>query len=118
MNRLVNALAIGLLTLSAEAHTPLASSVPAEGSSVPTPVDSLVLEFGDPVRLTALSLADAAGTAKEVGGLPATIAAKFTIAVRDELTPGDYVATWRAVGADAHVISGAIHFKVAAPSSR
>ena len=118
MNRFVSALAIGLLMLSAEAHTPLASSVPAEGSSVPPPVEALVLEFGDPVRLTALSLADSAGTARELEGLSAAIAAKFTIAVRDELPPGDYVATWRAVGADTHVISGAIHFKVAAPGSR
>ena len=118
MNRFLSALVIGCLTLSAEAHTPLASSVPAEGSSVAPPVEALVLEFGDAVRLTALSLADTAGTAKDLADVPATIAAKFTIAVRDELPPGDYVATWRAVGADTHVISGQIHFKVAAPSSR
>jgi methionine-rich copper-binding protein CopC len=117
MSRLLTALTVGLLTLSAEAHTPLASSAPAEGASVPTPVEALVLEFGDPVRLTALSLADTGGTAKTLGEIPSAIAAKFTIAVRQELPPGDYVATWRAVGADTHVISGAIHFKVAAPSA-
>jgi methionine-rich copper-binding protein CopC len=118
MNRLVGALAFALLTLSAAAHTPLKSSVPAEGSAVPPPVAAVILEFGAAVRLTALSLADAAGTPKDLEDLPSTIAAKFTIAVRDDLPPGDYVATWRAVGADTHVISGQIHFKVAAPSPR
>lgn len=118
MNRLVGALAFALLTLSAGAHTPLKSSVPAEGASVPPPIAALTLEFADAVRLTALALADSAGTAKGLDELPTTIEAKFTIAVRDDLAPGDYVATWRAVGADTHVISGEIHFKVAVPSSR
>jgi methionine-rich copper-binding protein CopC len=118
MNRLVGALAFALLTLSAGAHTPLKSSVPAAGSSVQPPVAALTLEFGDAVRLTALALADSAGTAKRLDELPTKIDAKFTIAVRDDLPPGDYIATWRAVGADTHVISGEIRFKVAAPSSR
>jgi methionine-rich copper-binding protein CopC len=117
MNRLVGALA-ALFTLSAGAHTPLKASIPAEGASVPPPVVTLTLEFGDTVRLTALSLADGAGTAKGLDKPPTTVESKFTIAVRDDLPPGDYVATWRAVGADTHVISGEIHFKVAAPSSR
>ena len=118
MSRLLTALMVGLLTLSAEAHTPLASSIPAEGSSMPPPVEALVLEFGDAVRLTALSLADAAGTAKRLDDVPSAIAAKFTIAVREKLPPGDYVATWRAIGADTPVFSGANHIKVAAPTTQ
>lgn len=116
MRPLLYALA-GLLALAAAAHTPLSSSVPAEGASVPPPVEALVLEFGAAVRLTALTLADSRGASKTLDGVPKAIAAKFTVAVREELAPGDYVATWRAVGADTHVISGEIHFKIAAPSS-
>jgi methionine-rich copper-binding protein CopC len=118
MNRLVGALAFALLTQTAGAHTPLKSSIPAEGSAVPAPVGALTLEFGDAVRLTALSLAESGGATKRLDALPTAISPKFTIAVRDDLVPGDYVATWRAVGADTHVISGEIHFKVAAPSPR
>jgi len=112
------AVAFGALASSAYAHTPLAASTPAAGSTVAAPVKELVLEFGGEVRLTAVALADSTGSKKAVGEIPTAVAAKFTLPVRDELAPGDYVATWRAVGADTHVISGEIHFKVAAPTPR
>jgi methionine-rich copper-binding protein CopC len=117
MKSIVFALAAAFIALSVEAHTPLTSSIPAEGSSVRPPLDALVLEFGSAVRLTAITLADSAGAGKKLDPIPTAIAAKFTIAVRDELSPGRYVATWRAVGADTHVISGEIHFEIATPSS-
>ena len=103
--------------LSAYAHTPLAKSSPADGGSVAAPLDALVLEFGADVRLTALSLVDSAGAKKTLDAVPTAIAAKFTVAVREPLAPGDYVATWRAVGGDTHIISGAIRFTVAAAHS-
>jgi len=106
------ALAVVSLALPAYAHTPLASSVPAAGSMVPPPVKEIVLEFGGDVRLTALALTDAAGAKKAVAELPTAIQKKFAVAIRDELGPGAYVATWRAVGADTHVISGEIKFSV------
>jgi hypothetical protein len=105
------------LAPAAHAHTPLVSSTPADKASVPGPVREIALEFGGDVRLTAVVLADSAGAKKAVGDIPTTVAAKLTVAVRDELAPGDYVATWRAVGADTHVISGEIHFSVTAPHS-
>jgi methionine-rich copper-binding protein CopC len=102
---------------AAHAHTPLASSTPADNTSVAAPVKEIALQFGAEVRLTAVALADAAGMKKTVGDIPSTLAAKFAIAIRDELAAGDYVATWRAVGADTHVVSGEIHFTVTAPHS-
>jgi methionine-rich copper-binding protein CopC len=111
------ALALVGLALPAYAHTPLTSSAPAAGSTVAAPVKELVLEFGGDVRLTVLALADAAGAKKALADLPTAIQKKFAVAVRDELAPGDYVATWRAVGADTHVVSGEIKFTVAAAHS-
>jgi copper resistance protein C len=105
------------LTAAAYAHTPLASSTPADKASVAAPVKEIALRFGAEVRLTAVVLADAGGAKKAVGDIPGGIAAAFAVAVREELAPGDYVATWRAVGADTHVISGEIHFTVSAPHS-
>src|SRR5947199_123732 len=49
------ALALAGLALPAHAHTPLASSVPAAGSTVAPPVKEIVLVFGGDVRLTALA---------------------------------------------------------------
>jgi len=111
------ALALVTLALPAYAHTPLTSSVPAAGSTVPAPVKEIVLDFGGDVRLTALALTDAAGAMKALAELPTAIQKKFAIAIRDQLAPGDYVATWRAVGADTHVVSGEIKFSVAAAHS-
>jgi hypothetical protein len=111
--RLAAAAVAGFGLCSAYAHTPLSSSSPAEATTVAAPVKEIALEFGGPVRLTALALTDAAGHEKALAELPTEIVAKFAIAVRDELGPGAYVATWRAVGADTHVVSGEIHFTVA-----
>jgi methionine-rich copper-binding protein CopC len=100
-----------------DAHTKLASSAPAEGASAPAPVKEIVLEFAGDVRLTVVTLAGAAGEKKAIDDVPTALAAKFSLAVRDELAPGSYVVTWRAVGADTHVVSGEIHFSVAAAHS-
>jgi len=109
------AMLAGTLALPvANAHTPLADSVPANGAEVPPPVTELVLEFRDDVRLTAVTLADSGGAKKTLAAIPTTVAPKFNIAVRDELAPGDYVVTWRAVGGDTHIVSGELRFKVTA----
>jgi methionine-rich copper-binding protein CopC len=116
---MVALLAAGALAVAtgAAAHTPLKASAPAEGASVAAPVKEIVLEFGGDVRLTAVALNDAAGAKKAVADVPTTLAAKFSLPVRDELAPGAYTVTWRAVGADTHVVSGEIHFTVAAAHS-
>jgi len=111
------ALAVAGLALPVYAHTPLTASQPAAGGTVSSPVKEIVLEFGGDVRLTALALADAKGKPRKVADVPTEIAKKFTLAIREELSPGDYVATWRAVGADTHVVSGEIKFTVAAAHS-
>jgi len=105
------------LALPVYAHTPLTSSQPAAGSTAAAPLKEIVLEFGGDVRLTALALADAGGKQKKVADVPTAIAKKFTLAVLEELAPGDYVVTWRAVGADTHVVTGEIKFSVAATHS-
>jgi methionine-rich copper-binding protein CopC len=52
-----------------------------------------------------------------VAELPTAVAARFAVAVREELAPGDYVIAWRAVGGDTHIVSGEVHFKVTAAHS-
>lgn len=111
------ALALVGFALPVYAHTPLTSSAPAAGSTVAAPVKEIVLEFGGDVRLTALALADAAGAQKALAELPTAIQKKFAVAIRGDLAPGAYVATWRAVGADTHVVSGEIKFTVATAHS-
>src|SRR5262245_50137 len=113
MKRLLG-LALGLLfAVAASAHTPLAESSPAADSSVPAP-KAIVLKFGGDVRLTVVSLTDAAGVAKHVDAAPEIVGAQFRIAVHEPLAPGAYKVVWRAVGGDTHIVSGEFGFTVVA----
>jgi methionine-rich copper-binding protein CopC len=106
-------LAVGLLLAhGACAHTGLAGSEPSAGATVAAPVAEIVLAFTEDVRLTAVGLADAGGAEKALGPLPKDIAVRFVISVEEPLAAGDYTITWRAVGADTHVVSGEIGFSV------
>jgi len=103
-----------LLAVNALAHTELTASVPAAHASVRELVTEIVLEFAGDVRLTAVTLTDASGAEKMLGALPRDAAERFVIAVVEPLPPGEYVITWRAVGADTHVVSGEIPFTASA----
>jgi methionine-rich copper-binding protein CopC len=109
-----NFLAIVLLAAAsvASAHTALVSSTPKPKATVPAPKE-ITLLFADDVRLTALVLMDEKGANKKLEVLPTAVAKKFTLAVEDPLSPGAYTVTWRAVGADTHVVSGDFRFTVA-----
>lgn len=108
----ISAAFLALAATAVWAHTELTGSMPAEKATVNAPVKEIMLKFEEPVRLTALSLADSSGAKKALAAVPKEDAAQFEIAVRDELAPGAYVATWRAVGDDTHVVTGQIHFTV------
>lgn len=113
MTRCLTLLTFLLLASHALAHTKLAGSVPAAGATLAGPIREITLEFADAVRLTAVTLTDAGGDEKVLGTVPAEIAAKFVIAVSEPLASGAYVITWRAVGADTHVVTGEIPFSLA-----
>ena len=103
-----------LVASQAFGHTKLAGSTPAADATVAHPPESLVLEFQEPVRLTVVTLADAAGATKSLSPVPAETAARFVLEVREALAAGSYLVTWRAVGADTHVVSGEIAYRVGA----
>src|SRR5688500_15049281 len=87
MKRLL-AVAVGFtLAIAAYAHTALTESSPAAGTSVPAP-KAIDLTFGGDVRLTAVSLTDAAGAAKHLDAVPAATGSTFSIVVHEPLAPG------------------------------
>ena len=116
MTRLFVAAAALLLTLTSHAHTALKASKPAADASVAAPT-AIELTFAGDVRLTAVSLADAAGAHKHLDAVPAEIASEFKVAVHEPLVPGEYLVVWRAVGADTHIVSGEFKFTVTAAHS-
>jgi methionine-rich copper-binding protein CopC len=113
MTRLL-AVVLGLtLAITAQAHTALTESAPAADASVPAP-KAIYLTFGGDVRLTAVSLTDAAGAAKHLDAVPTATGSKFGIVVHEPLAPGAYKVVWRAVGGDTHIVSGEFGFTVVA----
>jgi methionine-rich copper-binding protein CopC len=108
------ALLATLATGTAVAHTKLASSVPAAEAVLERAPTEIVLEFREPVQLTAVTLTNGAPVERALDALPTERASRFTIGVRAQLAAGRYVLAWRAVGADTHLVSGDIPFTIAA----
>ena len=95
------------------AHAKLVKSDPAEGSTVKAAPTQFVLTFGEPAKLTTLTLQKGAEPAKKIGPLPTDSSAEISIPA-PKLEPGKYVLAWRVVGADGHVLPGKVTFIVGA----
>ena len=108
--------AIALIGLSAQAHTVLSSSVPADNARELVIPKAITLSFSTKVRLIGLSLEDAAGTLIDLGPIPTATQQGFVIPA-PALRPGSYLVAWRAIGADSHLVSGEFRFEVAEPLS-
>ena len=118
--RRVFLLLMGLLALApsgASAHPDLATSRPAAGTTVPSPLSELVLLFTERIELryTTLVLITASGdTIRGAVALDGTDdrSARFTLG--EPLAPGAYRVLWRTAGADGHVVGGEYGFTVGA----
>jgi methionine-rich copper-binding protein CopC len=97
---------------TAIAHAHLVTSVPADDSTLTTAPRTLVLEFSEAASLTVLALAGPGGAQQKLAPLPPDPEKRVSVAL-PPLTPGDYVVTWRALGADGHVTAGKIRFHLA-----
>jgi methionine-rich copper-binding protein CopC len=95
------------------AHAILVKADPANGSTVKAAPTKFVLTFGEPAKLTALSLQKGAEPAKKIGPLPTDISAEFSIPA-PKMEPGKYTLSWRVVGDDGHVLPGKVTFTVGA----
>jgi methionine-rich copper-binding protein CopC len=100
---------------TAQAHAHLTASVPVEGSTVQAP-EHIVLTFSETASITAMTLQQEGEEAHKVASVPTVAAAQVTIPL-PKLAPGTYTLRWRVLGKDGHVVSGALHFSVAAPST-
>ena len=115
MRRSISLLAtlLAIVAVPAFAHTALTAAMPADASVTSTSPDKLVLEFNGDVKLLSVSLVSAADDSIEIGPIPGETQAAFSIPVLADLAAGDYVVSWRAVGADTHPVSGEIRFTIA-----
>jgi methionine-rich copper-binding protein CopC len=111
--RIACALLLVGTTAFAFAHAKLLKSDPVEGSTVKAAPTRFVLTFGEPAKLTRLTLQKGAEPARKIGPLPTDAAAEISVPA-PKLEPGKYVLAWRAVGNDSHVVPGKLTFTVGA----
>lgn len=103
-------LSLGVLASVAFAHARLTGSVPAEGATVAAPTQ-ILLTFSEAAVITTASIQRTGGSSQKLTDLPTVAAARVTLAL-PKLPAGNYTLTWRVIGDDGHVMTGALHFAV------
>ena len=117
-----------ILPMTANAHSPLASSSPQNGETLNAPPTQIIMVFKLPAKLIKVNLTKLADKQEKrlLGGLfgggdgeLVTLGTSFlmNIGVRQmiplpSLAIGDYSLDWRAMGEDGHVIKGGLTFKI------
>ena len=101
---------VGLSAVQTHAHTYLSESTPADEAVVAVAPQEIVLGFSEAVTLTAVSIREGGG-AEQPLEFPRETDERFAVSVSD-LSPGEYIVSWRAVGADTHIVSGEFRFTV------
>ena len=102
---------VGLSAFQVQAHTYLSESIPADEAVVTVVPKEIVLGFSAAVRLTAVSIREDGGSEQALEPLPGETDTRFVVGISD-LSPGDYVVSWRAVGADTHIVKGEFRFTI------
>src|SRR5688500_11220120 len=117
---LAAALACALLPAPAAAHTRVERSSPADGDTAHGAVRELRLRFTRPVESELTTITLLRGTVQVASGgvkVEEGEGREFLLALPTALEAGDYVARWKTVGGDGHVLEGAWRFTVAAASA-
>jgi copper transport protein len=107
--RLIGGPLLLLASGAALAHAHLEKASPADGSVITRAPQSLVLDFSESAQLSALWIAKDGGARQKVAPLPQQPQQRIVVAL-PALLPGNYVVSWRVVGADGHVVPGQIRF--------
>lgn len=106
-------LAMGLLFAApAQAHSTLASSIPADGSTVSEP-KTLTLTFTRDLRLVTVKLVAENVDESLTVDRSAPPAKSFSVPL-PAVAPATYTVKWRAAATDGHIMTGSFSFTVAA----
>jgi len=103
-----------VMPVGAAAHSPLTSVTPADGAQLLTAPQTIEMRFRDSSRLIRFALAgNGGGTKVALGDEHLMVeAADHTVSL-PPLASGRYIASWRAMGEDGHVIKGRFSFTIA-----
>ena len=102
------------MPVMAAAHSPLTSVTLADGAQLATAPQTIEMRFRDPSRLIRFALAgDGDGTDVVLGDDHLMVESADHTVTLPPLTAGRYIASWRAMSEDGHVIKGRFAFTIA-----
>lgn len=102
------------MPVTAAAHSPLTSVTLADGAQLATAPQTIEMRFRDPSRLIRFALAgDGDGTDVVLGDDHLMLESADHIVALPALAAGRYIASWRAMSEDGHVIKGRFSFTIA-----
>ena len=103
-----------IMPVGAAAHSPLTSVTPADDAQLLTAPQTIEMRFRDPSRLIRFALAgNGGGTEVALGDDHLMVEAVDHAVSLPLLAAGRYIASWRAMGQDGHVIKGRFSFTIA-----
>lgn len=111
---LVLALSISLSALAAHAHSPLSSTSPADDAVVAAAPDAIEMDFRGKARLIRFTLTGAGGDEVVLGKDHLMVEASHHRVVLPPIGAGEFIAKWRAMSEDGHVLKGGFSFRVGA----
>jgi methionine-rich copper-binding protein CopC len=96
------------------AHAMLSQSVPAVGSTVPTPPNKIVLSFTESLEpaFSGIEVRDAAGQRVDSGKAAAGASKNQLQVPLKRLAPGSYSVSWHVLSVDTHKTEGNFKFTV------
>ena len=110
---LLSGLVLVMFGVTAGAHAHLQESSPADNSVITTSPANLVLNFSEAARLTALSIQKDNEPERKLQPPSAAAAQQISVPL-PQLAPGSYSVSWHVLSEDGHVMSGTVHFTLAA----
>ena len=104
---------LSMAAFGAQAHAQLKASSPKEGETVTMMPASISLTFSESARITAVSIQKDQEPKQKLTA-PTTAGEQLSVEL-PKLAAGSYTLTWRVASTDDnHIMSGELHFKVAA----
>jgi methionine-rich copper-binding protein CopC len=100
-----------LLQISANAHTGLRESLPADGAMLKTEPNEIHLVFSGPVKLIKLELMGV-GHEMPTAFEPNSDAQSDFVIATPGMHPGKFTVNWAAIGADGHNLTDSFSFEV------
>lgn len=98
--------------LAASAHSAQKPGTPRDGETLAAAPKIIRLNFGDPMRITVLKLIGPQGEIPltRTDGMKPVTAIEATPG--GAMAPGEYAIEWKGMGADGHVMEGAVDFTI------